>query len=204
MRRTRRAAAITFAILLASAPALPAQDRGLGVKGGVNVATQQVSGEADAPVPSVRIGAVVGAFYILPVASWLGLQVEGLYTAKGSKLESFGISSTAQIDYVEVPLLARVQLGTGHRHYYVEGGAAPAFRVRARAVTSFTGATESLDITDQVETIDLGVVGGGGIVLGAFSIDGRYTFGVRDVDADKTDSSRTKNRVLAVTAGYRF
>jgi hypothetical protein len=123
---------------------------------------------------------------------------------KGATLDVLGIGSTVKIDYLEVPILARVRLGSGRRHYHVDGGVAPAVRLRARAATAFSGATEELDIADTVERVDLGVAGGGGVVVGAFSIDGRYTFGVRDIDADKSDSSRTKNRALAVTAGYRF
>jgi outer membrane protein with beta-barrel domain len=199
-----RCSVFAAALLLACAPPLRAQDRGLGVTGGVVLATQQISGESNPPSFDVRVAAVVGAFYTLPVSSRLGVQVEGLYAMKGAKLNVLGIKSTLQTDYLEVPILARLRLGDGHRHYYVDGGVAPAFLLRARAATAFSGGTEELDITDTVERLDLGVAAGGGIVIGAYSIDGRLTFGLRDIDADKTDTSHTKNRVVAVTAGYRF
>ncbi len=204
MRFVPRVAFIAFGILSVSASASSAQDGGFGVTGGVSIATQQISGVSNAPSLGTRVGAVAGAFYTLPIGSWLGMQVEGLYVTKGSKVDEFNIASTVLIDYFEVPILARVRLGSGHTHYYVAGGVAPAFRVRARVRTSFPGATEELDVSDQVERFDLGVAGGGGIVIGPFSIDGRYTFGVRDIDADKTDSSRTKNRALTLAAGFRF
>jgi hypothetical protein len=204
MRRLLRWSVLATALLLTCAPTLCAQDRGLGITGGVVLATQQISGESNPPSFGTRVAAVVGAFYTLPAGSRLGVQVEGLYVMKGAKLDVLGIASTVQVDYFEVPILARWRLGDGHRHYYVDGGVAPAFLLRARAATAFTGGTEELDITDAVDRLDLGVAAGGGIVIGAFSIDGRLTFGLRDIDADKTDSSHTKNRVVAVTAGYRF
>ena len=204
MRRVLPAIAVGAILLAVSAAPLAAQDRGLGVTGGVLFATQQIDGESDPPALGTRVGAVGGAFYTLPLGSWLAAQIEGLYAMKGATLDVLGINSTVKIDYVEVPILARVRLGSGRRHYHVDGGIAPAFRVRARAATAFSGATEELDIASSVERVDLGVAGGGGVVFGAFSIDARYTFGLRDIDADKSDSSRTKNRALAVTAGYRF
>lgn len=195
---------LAAALMLTCAPVLWAQDRGLGVTGGVVLATQQISGESNPPSLGMRVAAVAGAFYTVPLSSRIGVQVEGLYAMKGAKLDVLGIASTLKIDYLEVPILGRVRLGDGHRHYYVDGGVAPAFRLRARAATAFSGATEELDITDTVERFDLGAAAGGGIVIGAFSVDGRLTFGLRDIDADKTDSSQTKNRAVAVTAGFRF
>jgi hypothetical protein len=189
---------------LSSVPASLAQDRGLGVKGGVVLATQQITGATGTPSLTMRVAALAGAFYTLPLGSWLGVQVEGDYVMKGAKLDTLGIKTTEQIDYFEVPVLARVRLGGGNHHYYVAGGAAPAFRVRARASTDFSGSTEEIDIANQVERVDFGIAGGGGAVFGRWDVDARYTFGVRDIDADKTDALHTRNRALAFTAGFRF
>jgi hypothetical protein len=199
MRRILPIALLGLAIAVPSA----AQDGGVGVKGGVNFANQALTGTG-APSTSMRVAAVGGGFVTLPLAPWLALQCEGLYTMKGAKVSVSGINSTLQIDYLEVPLLARVRLGSGHRHYYVAGGVAPAFRLRARSATTFSTSTEELDVADQVEPFDLGVAAGGGMQSGALVIDARYTFGLRDIDTDKTDATRTKNRTVAVTAGFRF
>jgi hypothetical protein len=198
-----RACTIAVGLFLAGAIASPAQDRGLGAKAGAVLASQQLSDGA-ATTLATRTAVVAGAFYTLPVGSRFGVQIEGLYAQKGARSSMFGIDSTLQLDYLEVSMLARMRFGGGRRHYYVAGGAAPAFRLRARARTAFAGATEEVDVADQVERIDLGVAAGGGVVLGRLEIDARYILGIRDVDADKSDGGRTKNRALAVTAGYRF
>jgi hypothetical protein len=202
VRRLHRVLPLALVALAIAVPSL-AQDGGFGVKGGVNLADEDLSGSG-APSTSMRVAAVAGGFVTLPLGSWLALQAEGLYTMKGAKVSVSGIDSTLQIDYLEVPLLARVRLGSGPRHYYVAGGVAPAFRMRARAATTFSTSTEELDVSDQVERFDLGVAAGGGMQSGPLVIDARYTLGLRDIDTDKTDGSKTKNRTIAVTVGFRF
>lgn len=190
------------AVLLAAAPLL-AQDGGIGAKGGVVLASQQNSGSSTTPLDT-RVGVEAGGFVNVPFGSHLSFQAEGLFTSKGGKLDVLGITSTLQIDYLEIPLLARLRLGSGSPHYFVDGGAAPAVRLRARSRTAFSGATEEIDVADQVERVDLGVAAGGGVVFGKVDAEVRYTFGVRDIDADRTDGVRTKNRALTITAGIRF
>ena len=92
----------------------------------------------------------------------------------------------------------------GTRGYYAVGGATMSVLLRARARTKFSGSTEDVDVADQVERFDFGVTAGGGVEIGRLIIDGRYTFGLTDIDKDTTDASHTKNRALSVTAGVRF
>jgi hypothetical protein len=199
MRRWIYAAAMMLVIPATAA----AQGFGVGAKGGVSLATQDMSG-TDAPSTGMRVGPVAGGFVTLPLVSWLGLQVEGLYESKGAKVSAFGIDTTLQIDYFEVPLLARMTFGEKPRRYFVDGGAVPALRLRATARTPFAGATEDIDVADQVERFDVGVAAGGGMESGRLVFDARYTFGLRNIDADPTAGSRTRNRAFTVTAGFRF
>ena len=190
--------------LICSATIVSAQGFGVGAKGGVNVASQQVTGDTDGPSLDSRIGVVAGGFVTLPLASWLDLQAEGLYSQKGARLKFMGIESTLALDYLDVPVLARIRLGGGHSRYYAVGGATMSVLLRARARTKFSGSTEDVDVADQVERFDFGVTAGGGVEIGRLIIDGRYTFGLTDIDKDTTDASHTKNRALSVTAGVRF
>ena len=193
--------AIVCAALLAAAAPVCAQEHGFGVKGGVNVATQQTSGDDDSSSLDSRIGAVFGVFYSLPIGPF-GLQAEGLYSMKGGRTTIAGSASTLELDYLEVPVLLRVRFGSSQRHFFVLGGPAVGFRMRAKGVTEFSGSTEAIDLADQVKEFDVGIAGGGGMEMGRLVLDGRYTFGLTDVDKDA--GSRTKNRVLSVTAGFRF
>jgi hypothetical protein len=177
----------------------------LGVKGGVNFATQQISGGAAGPGPQSRVGVVAGVFETLPpLFSWLDIQAEGLYAVKGAKVTVDTITTSAEIDYLEVPVLARVKKVVSGWRLYAAGGPSTAFELRARTRSSFGGSTVEMDIGSQVEPIDFGVAVGGGAERGRLVVDVRYTLGLSDIDKDKTDATQTRNRALAVTVGYRL
>jgi hypothetical protein len=159
----------------------------------------------DTPGLQSRLGIVAGAFITLPLFSKLELQPEVLYSVKGAKLDLDGISDSVVVDYLEVPALVRFsRRGAGKVHYYVAGGPSAGFQLRARTRTKFAGSTEEIDISEQVERFDLGVAFGGGVEIGSIVIDGRYTLGLTDIDKDKTDGIKTTNRVISLTAGFRF
>jgi Outer membrane protein beta-barrel domain len=196
----RLASLVCGAILICASPSW-AQGVRFGAKGGVNIANQDVTGDNDPPSFDSRIATVAGGFVTLRLASWLDLQAEGLYAMKGARLTVFGIKSAIEIDYLEVPVLGRVRFA--HR-YYAAGGPSMGFAMRAKTRTTFGTSTQELDVMDQVNRFDFGVAMGGGVEFGRVVIDGRYTLGLTDADKDKTDSTQTKNRAIAVTAGFRF
>lgn len=176
----------------------------LGVKGGLNIANAKIEGETGGPSLDPRYGLVAGVFATIPLSSWLDLQPEALYAMKGGRLDLDGIKSTLALDYVEVPVLARVTRGAGRRRYYVAGGPSFGLRVRARSRVDFGSSTEDIDVADSIERLDLGVAVGGGLEAGALVFDGRYTFGLKDVDKDKSDTVKVTNRAFSFTVGFRF
>jgi hypothetical protein len=195
--------ACAFGLLFTETAA--AQGRSLGVKGGVNLATQRNSGSDDDIALTSRVGLVGGVFVTLPLFGALELQPEGLVTSKGTRLDFAGVKASLVADYAEVPVLVRFsRRGTGTFNYYVAGGPAVAFLLRARSRTEFAGATEEIDISDQVNRFDFGVAMGGGIEIGSIVIDGRYTLGLQDIDKDKSDAVKTTNRAVSLTVGFRF
>ena len=197
---TRVCSLLCGAVLLCASP-VSAQGFGVGVKGGVNIANQEVKGDAGGPSLDPRYGMVAGGFVALPLLPWVGLQAEGLYGRKGSKLDFQGVSSSIDLDYVEIPVLVKVRFA---RRYYAAGGPSMAFAVRAKTRTSFAGSAQELDVMDFINRFDFGVAMGGGVEFGRLVVDGRYTLGLTDIDKDKTDTVTTKNRVISVTAGFRF
>jgi hypothetical protein len=206
MRQMTRSLPLACGLMLLCAHPLFAQIGGLGVKGGVNLATIRNSGDgSDEPAMKSLAGLVAGVFATLPLVSWLELQPEALYSMKGARLDFEGVNGSVLLDYLEVPVLTRYsRRGTGPSGYYVAGGPAAAFRLRARTRTKFGGATEEIDIADDVERLDFGVAIGGGFEHGSLVIDGRYTHGLKDIDKDKTDGITTKNRALSITFGVKF
>src|SRR5262245_18851000 len=193
---------IAFVAILICVTSASAQGLTMGVKGGVNIS----SVDFDSPVGNTtldwRIGAVAGGFVRLPLLSWVELQPEVLYSVKGGTREDFGVSSAVLLDYLEVPVLARMPLGG--RKYFAVAGPYVGFRLRARTRTEFSGSTEEVDISDIVERMDFGLAIGGGVEFGAVVLDGRYSFSLTDIDKDTSEEASAKNRAVSVTVGFRF
>lgn len=198
-----RAFVIACAVALMSPPFAAAQGRTLGVKGGVNLATQRNSGGAGGPGLQSRVGLVAGMFATMPLFFKLEFQPEALFTSKGARIGREGIKASLVADYLEVPVLARFSR-RGSFNYYLAGGPAVAFLLRAHSRTKFASATEEIDITEQVKRFDFGVAMGGGVEFGSIVIDGRYTLGLQDIDKDKGDAVKTTNRAVALTVGFKF
>jgi hypothetical protein len=182
-----------------------AQGLGLGVKGGVNLATERFQGEGDSPSIDPRVGVVAGVFANVPLLSWVDLQPEALVAMKGARLDLEGAQSSVWLDYFEVPILARFSRRRGGRlRYFVAGGPSIGVRLRARTRTKFGDSTEEIDIGDELERLDFGMTAGGGVELGSIVLDGRYTLGLKDIDKNKSDTVKVTNRALSFTVGLKF
>ena len=190
-----------LALILSLACAAPAAAQiSYGVKGGVNFANVAIDPGGGAS-PSGRVGALAGLFATMPMPWGLTLQPEAIYTVKGARFEFDGFESNYIVDYIEVPVLARFGV---LRNGYVIAGPSMAFRLRARSRIPFESSTEELDLDEEVESFDLGIVGGVGIEFGRWHVDGRYTHGLSDTDKDTSDDVKMRNRVFSLSAGFRF
>lgn len=190
-----------LAVILTLAGGAPAMAQmSFGVRAGANLANVAFDGEAEVP-SSRRAGLLAGAFATIPLRGWLSVQPEVIYTVKGASFDIAGFESDYVVDYLEVPLLARIAV---RRNMYLAVGPSMAFRQRARSRTSFGASIEEVDLNDDVESFDLGIVGAAGIERGRWVLDGRYTHGVSDADADTSDDVKVRNRVFSLSAGIRF
>ena len=184
----------------------------VGIKAGVNFASLTPEEDED-PDTSRRVGLVAGGWIRIAPGARVSFQTEGLFTEKGVKFDSVPVDEdrfgtvTIRVRYIEVPLLARVDFG-GPRsttRVFVVGGAAPAFKLSARAKAKFGGDEDTRDIGDDVEPVDVGLVGGLGVEVGRALIEARYTHGVLNINVDDNDpNDRIQNRVFSVTVGFRF
>ena len=199
-------ACLALLLSLTSASPLFAQFPGLGVKGGINLATQKTSGEdvSDDGLESLP-ALVAGVFMTLPIWAGLEFQPEALYSVKGAKVSESGFTSKLLIDYLEVPMLARFsRRGSGRFGFYAAGGPYVAVQLRGRTRTTFGDTTEEVDVSDDVERLDFGLSAGGGVEWGSLVFDARYSQGLKDIDKDRSDGVKVTNRAIAITAGFRF
>ena len=196
-----RICSIVLRAVFCTASSAMAQQAVYGVKAGINLAKINFDPEPEEDNLDRRIGFVGGLFVVVPMTDLIAFQGEALFSQKGAS----GDEGKVELDYLEVPLLLRVgHAPSGSTSFHAFAGPSVGLKLRARATSTFDGETEDEDIGDDVETFDLGLVAGAGVDVGRFTLDGRYTWSLRNVNNLAPDEVEIKNRVFSIMAGVRF
>ena len=195
---------LTTALLLTFCCVASASAQGLekGIRGGINVSKTSTSGEGEGDSLDWQPRGVFGGFVTWRFISWLELQPEVLYAMKGAKSDEI-VEAKLLLDYLEVPVLARVTRGASIR-YYIAGGPSVGLLLRAKTRADFGGSVEEIDIKDDLEPVDFSVVVGGGVEFGSIVVDGRYTHGLTNIEQPSSNDQEIKNRAVSVTIGIKF
>jgi opacity protein-like surface antigen len=179
-----------------------AQETAVGVKGGLNIASLELDAAGFDVSPDSRPGFVAGVFVRHDLRDRFGVQVEGLYTQKGAKLDEFGVDIDLRIDYLEIPVLARVGIqASDEASVHFVAGPAFAFKVH-----------DTLEVEDigfgfddiAMKSWDAGIAIGGGVTFRNLVVDVRYTIGLVNINDDDVaeDLLDVKNRALSFTVGW--
>jgi hypothetical protein len=190
--RRRWLAAVTVGAGIVLAPAA-ARAQAWGAKGGLNLSTitfedLETTGTASA---------VAGGFIRLPLFAGLGIQAEGLFAQRRI---SFGDTVRHELNYLEVPLLARYRVATiAGGTVHVLGGGVLGVRLSADEVIG----GQSVDIKEAYEPIDLGASIGGEVAIARrWIVDARYIWGL--TNANDVPGFDIKFKTLQITVGYAF
>ena len=198
--------AAAFALLLAT-PAMAQSVQG-GIKGGVSFSTLDGLREVLTDVSGVdidqRTNWLLGGFVKINMGSFFAIQPEVLYVRKGAKAAATGLFTESvkfNLDYIDIPVLLRVQTGKSSG-FYVVGG--PSFGINIAAETEIDSESDSEteDISDEINN-DTGIVLGAGFDLAHILIEGRYTRSLTNILRDSGDSS-IKHRAVSILFGVRF
>jgi hypothetical protein len=188
----------TLTLIAAACTLIPsrlgAQILDLGITGGVNMANLDARNFEETN-SITRIAA--GISLTLGTGSGLALQPEILFSQKGAS-SPFGPGATLHfnIDYVQIPVLAKIRLplaGIGPALFI---GPSAGFNTSCRAKLTSGSAETSNDCSEadlRIENLDLSVVGGVGLDVGALSVFVRYEHGLSDVTQE--EASEAMNRV---------
>lgn len=193
----------------------------LGPKGGVSLNT--VSGNTPAATDKkMTLGYQFGAALNYQFGNVFSLQPEVLYLKKGVRYESTITDDFAQraTSYLEVPILAKAQLGGEKFKGYAVLGPYVGYWVGGKTTASVLGVEtdDSIDFDNDLDDdgyrhnrIDLGLSGGLGMQYtvwkGNIFLDARYGFGLFDTNKYETEPDGYKtvaNRNIQVSIGYMF
>jgi hypothetical protein len=166
-----------------------------GIKGGVNFANQNTDPEAEL---DARTGMAVGGYVGIPVTPIFAVQPEGFFTMKGSSFEG----GSAKLNYIEVPVLARASfMHEASAHPAIFAGPSVGFNLSSKIEDE--SLSEDIDIKDNTNPIDFGVVVGGGVEIpfsegkNSVGLDLRYTMGLNNID-DSDSGADVKNGVFQI------
>ncbi len=180
---------VVVAILVITVGAAFAQDPlKFGIKAGVSISTWETDSEF-LELDS-RTAFAGGAFLIYDLTGIWAVQVEGLYVPKGGTSEQMGVdeneeetglfTATFQSNYLEIPVLARISLGSSPVHLLF--GPAIAFKLSSKLTADDAYGADGGDYEfelDFIESSDFGLVFGAGVdfttSFGLVIFDARYT-----------------------------
>ena len=198
-------------VLLGSTRAF-AQGTSFGVQGGINISNVDfTAGSSEDVLPDFksRTRGVFGVFVARDFNPKVGLQVDFLYSQKGTKAngteDGVNFELEAGVDYIEIPVLIRGNFaGSGKVKARVFAGPAFAFKVRDHAKLSGGGQVIEGDEVAEFKTGDVGFVLGGAVQFGQVFVDLRYNWGLMNIVKDDGSDDEGKNRVFGIMIGFQI
>ena len=197
---------VLVAVLLSVLPASPGEAQ-LTLRGGVNLTTF-VGGDVE-DVESrkgLNLGAAIPLFHFGPIA----IVPEIYYAQKGADFPTQGLGLVEfSLDYIEIPVLARLNLGGGMIRPYLQAGPSFAWQLDCSLSLS-TGEGDAEDCGDtldeEVRDYDQGIVFGGGVDfsvagIGALNLDARFERGLARITKDGED---VKNQAFTLMLGWQI
>ena len=179
-------------IFLASPGLAEAQGVGVGVKGGYLYSSFDFEDASD--VLDSSNGWIAGLFFGGNRPGRVGVMGEINVQAKRGELGADDVT----IYYLQVPALVRINGGSrstsGVSGYGIIG---PAIDLKVGEDLS------NLTDSDEVESVDVSLVAGAGVEISRFIIEGRGTWGLRNI-AKEGDGLDVKTRTFAILVGLRF
>ncbi|HEY0976273.1 MAG TPA: porin family protein [Flavobacteriales bacterium] len=169
------------AFMLTTLSVVNAQGPSFGLKGGLNFSSLDVESDDQ----KGRLGFNAGIFGRTDAEQPLGLQVELLYSTKGSSAEYttfFGLVDQTvdfKLNYLELPVMLAFR-PVEILDIHVGGYAGYLLSAQVETSGDLGSGSEDLD-ADHFQRIDAGLVVGAGLNLGPAQIGARYLYGLTEL-----------------------
>lgn len=206
----------------------------IGAKGALNISSPEFNGFDNTDSRSLPGG---GFFFRFNSGNFTSFELDvlyvrkgavarfrdGIYTWPGLEYRDVTVTYTYRLDYLEIPLTARVcPVRFGKFSPYLFAGQALGIRIKAErdySAVALEGPelyseSDTEDLKTRTSNLDFGLVFGGGVDIamgrGALLLEGRFTFGVHNVEEDyewylwADSNTKLKSRVFSIVIGYSF
>jgi hypothetical protein len=236
------ALAVLFGLFFASGGAALARPITIGVHGGPNIPDLQGGTNEVSEGYISRLGPFFGVFAEVPLRSGFSLCGEINYSSQGGKRNGrqpiapdpslplppdmklyASFDNEAILDYLEIPVMARVRWGSAIR-LFADAGPFVGFLVRAKTVTKgsslmYDESGDALpypeqdfgaetDIKQDINSTNAGFAGGLGLELpygpGDVVIEARFTYGLTNIQKDTAVNGENNTGSFAFALGYSY
>jgi opacity protein-like surface antigen len=108
-----------------------------------------------------------------------------MYLQKGASEEEDGGTVDIKLAYIELPVLFKLQFGTGSTKPYLMAGPTIGLNLSADMEVGMGDLSLEVDFSELIETIDYGLAFGGGVSFAvgenSLFIEARYNLGLADI-----------------------
>jgi len=199
MRRILLSAGLIIAATLAPLSAGHAQLT-FGGFAGVNFSSLDISALDPDESTSSRTGGMFGGYLGTHLGRLFTVRLEGYWTRKGADLQESGSSvGSFKIDYIEVPLILRVNLPLVVIKPAIYAGPAISFKTSCTAEDSTI--SESCEDVAMISSTDFSGIIGAGIGFGPITLDVQYDRSFSSI-LDEDGASEVKNETWTVRAAF--
>lgn len=143
----------------------------------------------------------------------IAIQPELQLVSRGATASASATDERMRLEYMEVPVMLVVPVTVGSFEPYVFGGPMVSLETRCRSIIEEDNLKTNFECDDQATensfdraVIDYGASAGLGVShrigSGRILIEGRYTWGLRDIYDGIDDSIEVRNRSTVISIGY--
>jgi len=181
------------------------QSLALGIEGGINISN--ISSTPSFTTNS-RTGLIIGTLLDINVSKSITITPGLRYIMKGWSSTSNGITYTDKLNYFEVPALLKVKFPLTEVKPYLVGGPVLGIMLSANEDQSNGTQTNTVDISNLAESIDFGLLFGGGLdfrvgVKTDLFVQAAYQLGLSNILKNSTTTT-LKNNGIQITGGVKF
>lgn len=198
------------ALIAAGAAPLHAQSSRFTYGGLLGLSFSKAGGEDIGGNSKLVVGTAVGAFATFGFGGMLAVEPQLLLVDKGIKSEEGGLSVTAKLNYLQIPLLVKVLFpigAPGGVTGFLFAGPGVAYRVGCRLTLAqegneLTGDCDTDEETDALRSFDSSLIFGLGADIGRATFSIRYDLGLSRLD-QSAEANDIKNRSIIILGGVR-
>lgn len=209
--------AVVTTVATASAVSGPLAAQEIALKGGIAISRFQVNGgpTGEGNDPARFDGTFVATAFGGHARFAFGrfaLQPELQMVSRGATASQSALDERMRLEYMEIPLMVVVPFRLGAFEPYVFGGPMVSLETRCRSTIEENDLKTNFDCDDRSinsferSVIDYGASAGAGVShrlgSGRILLEGRHTWGLRDIYDGDAEAIEVRNRSFVVSVGY--